>query len=198
MTSEERAHAKSLQEEPREGAPEEQIAPEGAAAEGALEEINQKLAEAQARADEYLDQWRRTAAEFSNYKKRVERERGEFYKTAVAEFVLKLLPIIDDLDRAFENLPAPLENEEWVDGIRLVRQKLARLLDQVQVEPIPCENASFDPALHEALTYEESDTHEEGEIIGVTQKGYRMGDRVIRPALVRVAKRTDSRGNSTS
>jgi len=150
--------------------------------------LARQLGEAQALADSHLDQWRRTAAEFSNYKKRTERERIEFQKSATAGFIMRLLPTIDDLDRAFENLPGDLSDHDWVNGIQMVRQKLNALLDQEGVETIDCADGSFDPAQHEAITYEENDEHDEGEIIDVFQKGYRIGERVLRPAQVRVAK----------
>lgn len=175
-------------EEPAEGQAGERPVEEPEVMELPLETLRRQLGEAQELAESHLDQWRRTAAEFSNYKKRTDRERVEFQKSATAGFIMRLLPTIDDLDRAFENLPADLSDHDWVNGIQMVRQKLNALLDGEGVEAIDCADGSFDPALHEAITYEESDEHDEGEIIDVFQKGYRIGDRVLRPAQVRVAK----------
>ena len=151
-------------------------------------DLSEQLAVAQEKADEYLDQWRRTAAEFSNYKKRMERERTEYQSFATAGFIGKLLPAIDDLDRAFENLPDHLKEDDWIGGVQMVRQKLMILLEQERVEPIAQSGCAFDPSLHEAITHEENSDHEEGEVIDVVQKGYRIGDRILRPAQVRVAK----------
>jgi len=151
-------------------------------------DLSEQLAVAQEKADDYLDQWRRTAAEFSNYKKRSERERAEHQVFATAGFIGKLLPAIDDLDRAFENLPDHLKEDDWVGGVQMVRQKLMTLLEQEGVEPIAQSGCAFDPNLHEAITYEENSDHEEGEVIDVVQKGYRIGERILRPAQVRVAK----------
>jgi len=167
---------------------EETTADENDVEESPIEALQRQLGEAQDLADSHLDQWRRTAAEFSNYKKRTDRERIEFQKSATAGFIMRLLPSIDDLDRAFENLPADLADHDWVNGVQMVHQKLSGLLDQEGVEVIDCAGGDFDPALHEAITYEENDEHGEGEIIDVFQKGYRIGERVLRPAKVRVAK----------
>lgn len=166
----------------------ETVAGEPVGEESPLEVLQRELQEAQAAAESHLDQWRRTAAEFSNYKKRTERERIEFQKAATAGFIQRLLPALDDLDRAFDNLPAELDGHDWVNGIRLVRQKMNGLLDQEGVEVIDCEGARFDPELHDAITYEESRELDEGQIIDVLQRGYRIGDRILRPAQVRVAR----------
>lgn len=152
-------------------------------------ELRRQLEEAQAKANDYLDQWRRTAAEFSNYKKRNEREWIEAQKFATAGFIKRLLPVLDDLDRAFANLPDHLKDDNWAGGIRLVHQKLSNLLEQEGVTIIEKETGCFDPSCHEAIAYEERCECQDGDIIDVVQKGYRMGERVLRPAQVRVAKR---------
>jgi len=152
-------------------------------------EVRQQLEEARAASESHLDQWRRTAAEFANYKKRVERDNAEFLKSATAGFIKRLLPIVDDMERGFENLPEHLRGDGWVNGVDLVRQKLTALLASEGIEVIERGAGSFDPALHEAVTYEPSEELEDGEIIDVIQKGYRLGERVLRPAQVRVAKR---------
>jgi len=155
-------------------------------------ELRRQLEEARAKADEYLDQWRRTAAEFSNYKKRNERENREFQQYATAGFIQRLLPVLDDLDRAFGNLPEHLKGDGWISGIDLVRQKLMALLEQEGVAAIEIGDGTFNPGRHEAVTYEESSEHEDGQIIGVIQKGYRIGERILRPAQVRVARRANT------
>jgi len=138
-----------------------------------------------------LDQWRRTLAEFSNYKKRTERENAEFQKLATANLVKRLLPVLDDFDRAFVNLPESLAHDGWVGGIDMVRQKLVTALAQEGVQPIDEGDGVFNPDLHEAVTYEDSTEHEDSQIIEVIRKGYRIEDRVLRPAQVRVARKVE-------
>lgn len=153
-----------------------------------LETLRQELEKAKAQAAEYLEGWQRARAEFANYKKRNEQERQELSKLANATLITRLLPIFDDFERAFQTLPRSLLNLTWIDGIALIYRKLQAILEAEGLTLIETEGKSFDPLLHEAVTYEESDDHDEGQIIGEVQKGYKLGDRVLRPALVRVAK----------
>jgi molecular chaperone GrpE len=134
--------------------------------------------------DEAIDRWKRTAADFDNYKKRAARERDEYVKHANERLVKELLPVLDDLERA---LVAATEHEEAAleDGVRLVHQSLAGLLARQGLQEIDASGA-FDPHVHEALLSQPSDA-EEGSVIDVVQKGYRLGDRVVRPARVVVA-----------
>jgi molecular chaperone GrpE len=155
-------------------------------------ELRRQVEELTAKSEQYLDQWRRSAAEFSNYKKRLERENAEFQRYALAGFIKKLLPVVDDLDRAFASLPEHLRGEGWVNGVDLVRQKLEMVLSQEGVMPIEVEEGMFDPSRHEAVTHEDSSELADGRIIGVVQRGYRIGDRVLRPAQVRVARHVES------
>ncbi len=165
---------------------------EAAPGEAELAELRRQLEETQAKADEYLDQWRRSVAEFSNFRKRVERDRQEFQKTATADFLKRLLPIVDDMERAFAHLPAELAGHEWIIGMQMVYQKLLDLLRQEGLQTIEAEGGQFDPLYHEAVSYEESAEHEDGAIIGVVRRGYRFGERVLRPAQVRVARRRET------
>ena len=158
-----------------------------------LEELEAKLAEVQSKADEYLDQWRRTAAEFANYRKRVEKEQAEYTKYANANLILKLLPLLDDFERAFQTLPDGLSKLTWVEGIFLIHRKFQYVLEQEGLKPIETEGQFFDPMVHEAITYEETDHYEDGQIIAEVQKGYKLHDRVLRPALVRVARKKEKR-----
>ena len=162
---------------------------EAGAVDDPLTVLQAELDAAKAQADEYLDQWRRTAAQFSNYKKRIDKEQSEFTKLANATLIARLLPIIDDFERAFETLPPNLGGITWVEGLALIQRKLQILLEQEGVTVIETDEQMFDPILHQAVTHEESEEHEEGQIIGEVQKGYKMGDKVLRPSLVRVAKR---------
>ncbi len=153
-----------------------------------LEALRQELEEAKAQAAEYLDGWQRARAEFANYKKRNEQERQELFKLANTTLITKLLPIFDDFERAFQTLPSNLLSLTWIDGVALIYRRLQAILEAEGLTLIETEGQSFDPLLHEAVTYEESEEHDEGQIIGEVQRGYKLGDRVLRPALVRVAK----------
>ena len=147
-----------------------------------------EVTELGAQADEYLDGWQRARAEFANHKKRIERDQEEARGRAAAALLAKILPVEDDLRRAVRERPEAEGYPDWADGIELIQRKLAALLEAEGVEVIPADGVAFDPALHEAVTYEPSNDHKEGEIIEVIQQGYRLGERVLRPARVRVAR----------
>ncbi len=153
-----------------------------------LEALHQELEKAKAQAAEYLDGWQRARAEFANYKKRNDQERQELFKLANATFMAKLLTIFDDFERAFQTLPRSMLSFTWIDGVALIYRRLQAILEAEGLTLIETESENFDPLLHEAVTYEESAEHQEGQVIGEVQRGYKLGDRVLRPALVRVAK----------
>jgi molecular chaperone GrpE len=152
------------------------------------ETVEDELARVKSEAAEYLDGWQRARAEFANYKKRIERENEEARQRITSEILLRYLSIMDDLERALENGPNEDDLDEWVSGIELIYQKFEAILEAEGVEPIETEGERFDPNLHEAISYEESEEYEGGSIIAVTQRGYKLGDRIVRPAMVRVAK----------
>ncbi|MCC6603553.1 MAG: nucleotide exchange factor GrpE [Anaerolineae bacterium] len=149
--------------------------------------VEQLLAAAQAEAEDYKDRWLRSQAEFANARKRMEKQRLDAYGNATANVIDKLLPIVDDFDRAMENLPAEIEGHSWLEGIQLVQRKLLATLDTFNVTPIEAVGQPFDPNLHEAITQEMTDAYESGVVCRVLQTGYKIGDRVIRPSLVVVA-----------
>mgnify|MGYP000514369822 CR=1 FL=1 len=152
-----------------------------------IESLEKQLKECQIQSENYLDQWRRTAAEFANYKKRVEREYAEATKYCNAALIARLLPVLDDLDRAFSNLPEELKGSPWIEGMMLVQRKFHSIIEQEGVQEIETEGQIFDPNLHEAVTHEPSDTVPEGHVLGEVEKGYRLNDRILRPAKVRVS-----------
>jgi molecular chaperone GrpE len=156
-------------------------------------EEDDRLAAAEAKAQEHLDDLRRLAAEFENYKKRTAREQAALSARATERLVKELLPIVDDLERALE---AAEEHEEakLEEGVRLVHRQLASVLEREGLAEIET-NGKFDPHVHEALLSQPSDA-EEGSVIEVLQKGYRLGDRVLRPARVAVAAPKDSDGDA--
>ena len=180
---EEEHEEREREEEAREEA--EEKPPE--AEEDPLEKLRQELEEAKAQAAEYLEGWQRARAEFINYKKRMEKEQAEARKLANATFIVKLLPILDDLERAFQTLPPALMSFTWIEGVFMVYRKLQVLLEQEGVQVIETEGKAFDPLYHEAITHEPSETVPEGHIIAEVQKGYKLNERVLRPSLVRVS-----------
>ena len=153
-----------------------------------VDSLQNELNEAKAKADEYLDGWQRTLAEFANYKKRLEREQEQVYQNAVGNVVKRYLPIVDDLERALNNRPAYNDDTAWLAGIQLIYQKMLAALEVDGIKVMEAEGQLFDPNLHEAIATVPSDDRESGQIIDVLQKGYLLGDRVLRPALVRVAE----------
>lgn len=153
-----------------------------------VERLQEALEEARAEAEEYLDGWRRAQAEFANYKKRQRAEQAKVHELANANLLRKLLPVLDDLERALSTMPKGIDKLSWTQGLLLIARKLEAVLESEGVETIETEGEAFDPNYHEAVTHEEMPSYEEGQIIGEVQRGYVLGDRVLRPALVRVAK----------
>lgn len=152
-------------------------------------ELKKLLLQERDKAAEYLDNWRRAAADFSNYKKRIEKDNAEFTKFANATLITRLLPILDDFERAFQTVPDNLRALTWVDGIFLIARKMAAILEAEGLKPIEALNQPFDPRFHEAVIHEETDQHEDGIVMTELQKGYKLNERVIRPTLVKVAKK---------
>ena len=169
-----------------------QAATQAKVAEQSIEELvalREELEKAQAQAAEYLDGWQRARAELANARKRFEKERGEAGQLAKGLLIAKLLPALDDMERAIRTVPDDLRQNTWTDGVVLIQRKLQAVLESEGAVPIPVNPGDkFDPTWHEAVTHEENAERGEGEIIAEVQKGYRYGDQVLRPALVRVAK----------
>jgi len=168
-----------MEQEPEEGQTNE-IEPEVFEAE-AIETLKQALAEEKARAEANLANWQRSQADFINYKRRSEQEKEEIGKFATSILMLSLLPILDDLERAFDSIPPHLAQLTWVDGIRLIERKLQASLEAQGLSPIKATGELFDPNLHEATMHRKG---EEGIVIEELQKGYKLHDKVIRPAMV--------------
>ena len=147
--------------------------------------LKELLEDERAKAQTYMQNWQRAAADFQNFKRRVEDERSEVARFASAALIINLLPLIDDLDRALRNIDAHLAGLTWVDGIRLIHRKFQAVLEMTGVEEIQADDQTFDPSLHEAVS---QGPGEENKVIAVVQKGYKLGDRVVRPAMVVVGK----------
>ncbi len=147
------------------------------------------LEEERDKAQSYLKNWQRAAADYQNFKRRVEEERSETARFANAALIINLLPLVDDLERALQNLDAHLAGLTWVDGIRLIHRKFQAVLEMAGVQEIEADGLPFDPAQHEAVGQAPG---EEGKVVALVQKGYRLGDRVIRPAMVVVGHGDDA------
>ena len=150
--------------------------------------LKHELDEARAQAEEYLEGWQRARAEFANYKKRVAREQANARERIAGDTLTIYFGVIDDLERALKERPGDGDAAAWAEGIELIYRKMSGLLESQGVEVIQADGSYFDPTQHEAISHDESDDHKEGEVIEVVQPGYRLGERVLRPAMVRVAK----------
>ena len=179
------ANANAIEDE---AAAEVELEEEGAPSEDSIASLKEERDRLRNEADEYLDGWQRARAEFSNFKKRMDREVGEIRARVMCEMSARYLGVLDDLERALAERNNEDANQAWAEGIELIYQKLEAILASEGIEPIPAEGELFDPNFHEAISYEDSDEHEDGQVIAVIQRGYKLGDRVVRPALVRVAK----------
>lgn len=157
-------------------APTDPPSPEG----GPLENLRREK-------DALQDRLLRSVAEFDNYRKRVERERREQADYVVAGALEELLPIIDNLELAL-NAPAGGDPEVYRKGVELIHQQMAELVRKRGVKPIAAVGTDFDPRVHQAVVHEVSTTHREGEVMEELRRGYMLGDRLLRAALVKVAK----------
>ena len=163
-----------------------------------LKELREKIDEYEAEIEELLDKYRRKAAAFSNYRKRQERERELQSIRLRTEVLGELLPIVDDFRRALQNVPDRVRDKEWVEGIALIQRKLEKLLDKYEVTPIEALGEPFDPNYHSALLQEESEEYPAGTVMEEVEKGYLVGDRVLRPALVKVSLGPKSNGDESA
>ena len=155
-----------------------------------LDQLRAALEAAQQEAAENKAAWQRSAADFSNYKRRTEQEREALVGFANEVLLAKLLAIVDDFDRAIANMPAELRDVSWVGGISAIDRKLDQLLESEGLTPIEALGKQFDPHEHEAIAQEDRPGVPEGTVIAELQKGYRIRERVLRPAMVAVARHT--------
>lgn len=146
------------------------------------------LEAAQAQGLEYLDATQRLQAEFINYKRRVERDLTSSVQNATGNAIRRYLDVADDLERALKNRPPQGDGAVWAQGIDLIYRKLLNAFEADGVKMIEAEGQPFDPNLHEAISQEDHPDYESGQVIGVVQAGYTLGERVLRPARVRVAR----------
>jgi molecular chaperone GrpE len=156
-----------------------------AAAADELASLREQLEQERQRADTNYSNWQRATADFVNYKRRTEQEREEQARFANTALVLNILPAVDDLERALQHVDPALEGSVWVDGVRQILRKLKGALNAAGVTEIPAQGEPFDPNLHEAIA---EDQGEEGKVVSEAQRGYRIGNRVIRPSMVIVGR----------
>jgi molecular chaperone GrpE len=150
-----------------------------------LESFQAQLMESQAKVQEYLDALQRERADFTNYRRRMELENAQLSRLISGTTIKKFLSAIDDLERALAHRPA---DDVWANGIELVYRKFQSILDAEGVTPMLADGQPFDPNLHEAVMQEPSEIYPSGTVIAVLQQGYMHGDRVLRPAMVKVAQ----------
>ncbi|MFZ1506756.1 MAG: nucleotide exchange factor GrpE [Anaerolineae bacterium] len=145
---------------------------------------------AQDEAADYKDRWLRATAEAQNMRRRFERERADLILSANERLLLRILPVLDDVALAFAHIPADLneQDQQWVNGFALIQRKLSHILSSEGVTVIETDGQGFDPALHEAITHEAVEGYQTNQIIGEVRKGYKLGERILQPALVRVAQ----------
>lgn len=148
-----------------------------------VEALKKAFAEEEAKAGKYLANWQRAQADFINYKRRTEQEKGDIIKLANAGLIFNLLSVVDDMERALDNISNKLAGSKWVDGIVLIYRKFMAILEANGVSEMKTLGEQFDPSLHEAVVHVEG---ESGKIMAVVQKGYMMSNRVLRPAMVKV------------
>jgi molecular chaperone GrpE len=163
----------------------------GAAVAARMEELEAALAAAEQRADVAEAGWQRERADFTNYRRRSEQEAIERAGRAADDLLLRVVAIADDFDLAIEHVPADAKGSPWVEGVSAIDRKLRLLLESVGVSAMRTLGQPFDPREHQAISYEETADVADGTVLRELQRGYRVGDRVLRPALVAVARNDD-------
>jgi len=150
-----------------------------------MPEFNEQAAAEIDALKENVEGWQRSLADFQNYKKRIEREDEIKKFNMKGDIIKKVLPVLDDLERALQNRPA---DDSWASGIELIARKFQNMLDSENLKRIEAVGMEFNPTFHEAISHEPAENVASGHVIAVVQNGYMLGERVIRPALVRVAQ----------
>ncbi|HWQ11498.1 MAG TPA: nucleotide exchange factor GrpE [Roseiflexaceae bacterium] len=152
-----------------------------------IEELQARIAQLEKELAEYKDSYLRAAADYRNFKRRTDQERADLIRSASAGLLLKLLPVMDDLERAMQSVTPEVEQSAWYGGFKLIPQKLQTILESEGVRPIEALGQDFDPNKHEAVIYEAADG-QEGKVIAELQRGYTLRDKVLRPTMVKVGQ----------
>jgi len=162
--------------------------PESQVGEPSVNELEQRIAALELEAEEQKNNWLRSVADFKNYKRRTESEREDLIRNASARLLMKLLPVVDDLQRAMEHVPEEVSNNQWLGGVKMVQRKLETILEGEGLQPIAALGQEFDPNFHEAVMYEEANEDQANKVVQELQRGYTLGERVLRPTMVKVGK----------
>lgn len=157
------------------------------------DKLKSELADANARAESNLAGWQRAQADYINNKKRCEQEKDETVKYANSSLLQKIIPVLDDFDRAISSVPKEIEHVPWVKGIKLIHNSMVKTLEAQGLKPIECKGKNFDPNFHEALMNCEG---EEGKVIQQIEKGYMFNNRLLRPARVMVGRGEGGEANN--
>jgi molecular chaperone GrpE len=163
-----------------------------AALAGQIAELREQLGASQQEAADNKAGWQRTAADFQNYRRRTEQERLDSLGLANESLLRKVLVVADDFHRAMSQMPPELERSGWIEGVWAIDRKLRALLDSEGLTPIEAEGQPFDPHQHEAVAQEETSAVADGTVVAELQRGYRLRDRVLRPAMVVVARNAET------
>lgn len=155
---------------------------------GEIDALKARVAQLEREAAENKDQWLRAVADYKNFKRRTEQERADLIRGASAGLILKLLPVLDDLERAIGSVTPELAASPWYGGFKLIPQKLQTVLESEGVAPIQALGQEFDPNFHEAVIYEAAGDGQEGKVVGELQRGYMLRERVLRPTMVKVGQ----------
>lgn len=152
------------------------------------EALQARIAQLEKEAAEYKDQWLRAVADYKNFKRRTDQERADLIRGASAGLILKLLPVVDDLERAMGSVTPEVYASQWYNGFKLIPQKLQTVLESEGVTPIAAQGQDFDPNFHEAVIYEAAGEGQGGKVVAELQKGYMQRERVLRPTMVKVGQ----------
>ncbi len=150
-----------------------------------LNGLKLQIAEAESKKQEYLEALQRERADFTNFRRRMDAEKSQMWVQASDETIKKLLPVLDDLERALANRPA---DQAWASGVEMIYRKFQNIVEKEGIIRIEAIGQPFDPNLHEAILQEPSDSYPSGSVTAVLQQGYLHGERILRPALVKVAE----------
>ena len=180
------------EELPEDSGEEEEAPGTGTQERASLEEVRAELEETNRERGQFKEMAQKAQADLTNYRKRVEEEKADLYRSVASRVITKVLSVLDDLQRALEQAPSGDEDTPWVEGVRLIERRLYALLESEGVSPVEAEGRPFDPWEHEALMTVESDEYESGTVASVIRPGYKINGKVLRPAQVAVVREQDS------
>lgn len=153
-----------------------------------VENLKKDIAEEKSKAEKYLCNWQLAEADFRNYKKRTDQERSEIARNTTGGIICNILPVLDDFELALKNIPKDKKEMPWLEGIKLIKQKLHSILELQGMSVMDALGKDFDPAFHDAVGYRDG---EDGKVVEIVRTGYKLNDRILRPAMVIVGKSKD-------